>query len=372
MSNQVSIEQFSLPTLDNTFSVVRNKAKIPTIKKIGGIEKLIETEEYLGLEAFETDVISWLGDKNARKIGILPANNFNTTVYGLGLAGISSTRFHLCDIGIAEQRVIVSFKRKKLASKYPASEIEKVLPRLVYQAVTSWQEAIIHGGFPLSFGVLARILLSEEYQSIVKKTKFSYETLNVLEPCSSGEFWTQVYFTHFQLANTLKHMGYDYDATQVMLQLEATLNESTYQQAVIETFGEPDLTKVFQDMSNLYLERDKQEAAKIDLVDYLPSEVSPTNQPDLEDKTVEASINVELIKELKTDTALIDKITSPSVFDDLCVKLGGKIWIHSDYLHTVLDENADVGDTKLKDKKQILKDFVNNYNFDVVPETTEQ
>lgn len=353
MSNQVSIEQFSIPTLDNTFSVVRNKAKIPTLKKIGGIDKLIETEEYLGLEAFETDVISWLGDKNARKIGILPANNFNTTVYGLGLAGISSTRFHLADIGIAGQRVIVSFKRKKLASKYPASEVEKVLPRLVYQAVSSWQEAIIHGGFPLHFGVLARILLSQEYQAIVKKTKFSYETLNVLEPCSSKEFWTQVYFTHFQLANSLKHMGYDYDANQVMLQLEQTLNESTYQQAVIETFNEPDLTKVFNQMSDLYLEREKMEAASIDLVDYLPSEVNPTNQPELTEKPV--ALNLELIQQ--TTENEVNECKNHTAIDNLVLSLTGIAkFDKAEMIHDFLSDEAkeDVGASTLKQRKTAM------------------
>lgn len=90
------------------FYLVPSKAKIPTIKKIGGVEKLVDIEEYLGFEAMESTIIDWLGDKNARKIGVTASNNSVVKIYGLGLAGISSTRFHLCDIGMAEQRVIVS------------------------------------------------------------------------------------------------------------------------------------------------------------------------------------------------------------------------------------------------------------------------
>ncbi|HEY9301667.1 MAG TPA: hypothetical protein VIQ31_35950, partial [Phormidium sp.] len=164
--------------------VVLNKAKIPTIKKIAGIKKRVDTEEYLGLEVLQSTIIDFLGDNNARKIGVNATNNKPILVYGLGLAGISSSCFHLCDLGIAEQRVIVSFKRKKLAAKYPASEIEKVLLQLVYQAVSSWSDARRDGKFLLHFGVLARIWLSSEYQEIIQNTRFTYDSLNVLEPCS--------------------------------------------------------------------------------------------------------------------------------------------------------------------------------------------
>lgn len=357
-------QEFSLPTLDNTFSVVKNKVKIPTTKKVDGIEKVIDTEEYLGIEVVQSDIISFLGDINAKKIGVNAQNNKPILIYGIGLAGISSTRFHLCDIGIAEQRVLVSFKRKKLATKYPAAAIEAIMPELVYEACSSWQEAIMYGKFPLHFGVLSRVLMSQEYQSVIRKTRFTYDSLNVLEPCSSHEFWYQAYATHFSLANTLRGKNFETQAEQVIQQLQITVN--TYQESIIDTFGEPDLTKVFENMSALFLEREK-----VENENKLPDELQPQLNS-VGDKQYTPELNINRILELKNNPTELDKIKTPKQFDDLIIEISGQQYHEFKQLHEFLpDSMEDVREATTTQRKQALRQYLEAYQVEAT-ENTEQ
>lgn len=353
--SQVTQSNFSLPVLDNTYSLLSKKVKIPTIKKQDGIEKVIDSEENLGIEVIQSDIISFLGDNNAKKIGVATANNQSILVYGIGLAGVQASRFHLCDVGMAQQRVLVSFKRKKLASKYPAAQIEKAMSGLVYEAVSNWADAIIFGKFPLHFGVLSRILLSKEYQEIIQKTRFTYDSLNVLDQVSNDNFWYQMYSCHFALANKLKELQAYAQSDQVMRQLEVTVNQ--YKAPIMQTYGTEDLVKLFNDMSERF-----QDTEKVTADFELPSELLPEASPDdVGKETLEPTFNIELISEVKTNPSVIDELKTPKQLDDFLIKLGGKNWNESVHLHQLIENLTDEGAVKVADRRKVLRQFIEQY-----------
>ena len=266
----------------------------------------------------------------------------------------------------AQQRVLVSFKRKKLASKYPAARIEQAMSSLVYEAVSNWTDAIIFGKFPLHFGVLSRILLSKEYQEIIQKTRFTYDSLNVLDQVSNDNFWYQMYACHFALSNKLKELQAYAQADQVMRQLETTVNQ--YKVPIMSTYGTEDLVKLFNDMSERF-----QDTEKVTGDFELPNELLPEASPDnVANENLEPIFNIELISEVKANPTQIDDLRTPKQLDDFLIRLAGKNWNESVHLHTLLGDVEDVGAVKVNDRRKVLRQFIEQYQNAVLDTETEQ